>query len=313
MALAGKRLLVVDDSEELAQLLAAAAGARGAEAVVCSGGRAALAEVDARGADGAFVDLPLKDVRGDAFLLALKDRGVPCVAISGVLKGARYADMARHFGAIGFLEKPFDLDAAFRMLEAAVAAPEPEPELPALTPLPQFPVVTREEAAEASGVWEREAQPSPRPSPAGEFSRQTPVEPGENRAGGARARSPEGDPPPTSEIATASPYAYAYASSSSHSTPTPSPSPDPSPYPSPSPDPSPTLDFDPEHPDFDSIVFSPARPALDETLPGIPLPRRPLEGLAQPLPPTGSAAAARPPRPGLPPLPDGDLAASSVP
>jgi hypothetical protein len=62
--------------------------------------------------------------------------------------------------------------------------------------------------------------------------------------------------------------------------------------------------------DFDSLVFSQARPALDENLPGIPLVRAPPEGLAMPLP---STAVPSPARTGAPALPTGDLASTRVP
>ena len=62
--------------------------------------------------------------------------------------------------------------------------------------------------------------------------------------------------------------------------------------------------------DFDSLVFSQARPALDETLPGVPLVRPPPEGLAMPFP---SPAVPPPTRAGAPALPQGDLASTRVP
>jgi hypothetical protein len=62
--------------------------------------------------------------------------------------------------------------------------------------------------------------------------------------------------------------------------------------------------------DFDSLVFSQARPALDETSPDIPLVQPPREGLAMPLP---SPAISSPTRAGAPSLPEGDLASTRVP
>jgi hypothetical protein len=162
-----------------------AAVAAGATASRCRGGRAALDEIAARGADGAVVELPLRDVRGDAFLIALRDRGVACAAVSRVLKGARYAEVARQFGAVGFFEEPVRVEDAVGAVAAGVAA---------------------------------------------------------NSTANAT-------PTPT---ATATPTA------------------------SPTPPPSPT------DPDFDSLIFSQARPALDDTIPGLPLAPQP--ALAMPLP-----------------------------
>ncbi len=62
--------------------------------------------------------------------------------------------------------------------------------------------------------------------------------------------------------------------------------------------------------DFDSLVFSQARPALDEISPGIALVPPPREGLAMPLP---SPAIPSPTRAAAPALPEGDLASTRVP
>jgi hypothetical protein len=192
--LRGKRLLVVCEDDALAAALVAAAVAAGAATSRCGGGRAALDEIAARGADGAVVELPLRDVRGDAFLIALRDRGIACAAVSRVLKGARYAEVARQFGAVGFFE---------------------------------------ERAAEAVGAVATEVA----------------------QRGGA-----EGNATANSNVnSTSSPTTL-------------------SPLPSPSPG---GGDGDPKE-DFDSLIFSQARPALDDTIPGLPL--APPPALAMPLP-----------------------------
>jgi CheY-like chemotaxis protein len=119
--LRGKRLLVVDHDRDIIDLLAGAAAARRAVVSACRGGREALGELDAAGADGAVVDLPLPDVRAEAFLQALQVRGVPCVAVSGVLRGDWHARWAASFGVAAYFEKPFEagevLEALARTLE----------------------------------------------------------------------------------------------------------------------------------------------------------------------------------------------------
>ncbi len=76
-------------------------------------------------------------------------------------------------------------------------------------------------------------------------------------------------------------------------------------------DPVDPLSADPFDAEFESLIFSVARPALDETLPGIPLRPGPTEGLALPLPCLDTAPA----RPRTPPasLTGGDLASVRVP
>jgi ActR/RegA family two-component response regulator len=244
--LSGKRLLIVDADGEAGRALAAAAAARGAEAVLVGGGRAALAEADRAGAAAAVVDLPLADVRGDALLVALRDRGVVCLAVSATLRGPHYAAMAREFGAVAYLEKPFPPEEALRVLDAAVpgdalpddaavpadAAPAADP-VPELAALPPFP---------GDAPLARPATPAP-PAP----------------------RAPAADP---------------------------------------------AVDVVVDDPEFDSVVFSAARPALDDTLPGLPLGPLPPDGLSLPLP---GSAPTPPPRAGAPALPEGNLGPTTVP
>jgi CheY-like chemotaxis protein len=202
-----KRLLVIGGNDELALAVASAAAGLGASVVRCQGGRAALDEADFPGAGAAIVDLPLPDMRADVFLIGLRDRGIPCVAVSGVLRGARFAATATRFGAVAFFEKPFDVSKALQVLAGAA-------------------VDGKRVAAEAT-------------------------------------RPPPGAPSGGIPVA-----------------------------------------------DFDSLVFSTARPALDDTLPGIPLTPRAAEGLELPLPGPDPAPATRG---SVPALPDGDLSTTRVP
>jgi two-component system, OmpR family, response regulator len=150
---------VVDAGGDLAGALADAAARLGASIAECRGGRAALEAVGALGADAAIVDLPLPDVRGDAFLVALRERGIPCVAVSAVLKGDRYAEIARRFGAAGFFERPFEPAEAFAALAQAMPEPPPLPwETPTATPTPApAPVHPERSAAGSKGDPEFES------------------------------------------------------------------------------------------------------------------------------------------------------------
>jgi CheY-like chemotaxis protein len=121
----GTRLIVVGDNDELAQLVAGAARGRGATVEVCPTARAALAYLDSNGgASVAVVDLPLADMRADWFLIALRNRNVPVVAVSGVLRGERFAETARRFGARDFLEKPFNIERLLKGLGLPPASDE---------------------------------------------------------------------------------------------------------------------------------------------------------------------------------------------
>ncbi|MGB8931481.1 MAG: response regulator, partial [Anaeromyxobacteraceae bacterium] len=114
--LAGKRLLVVDESAEVGALVADAAARFGAETYACGNGRDALAAVAHQRFDAVLLDLPLSDVRGSEVLRALGAASVPVVAISGVYRGPRAAEEVRRLGASEFFEKPFEVEEAVRAM-----------------------------------------------------------------------------------------------------------------------------------------------------------------------------------------------------
>lgn len=113
------RLWIVEDTAELAALIASAARARGHAAESFQGGAAPLGRLLEEVPQLAIVDLYLPDVDGRQVLQELRLRGVPAIAISGVIKGEQLTrellgeGLARHF-----FEKPFDLN---RLLDAADA------------------------------------------------------------------------------------------------------------------------------------------------------------------------------------------------
>ena len=144
------RLLIVEDHSELAALVATAARLRGHTAYCFPSGADAISAVQRQSErfDGAVVDLLLPDVRGSEVLRALRQRGIPFFAVSGVYKGHRFAREAVELhGARGYFEKPFEvsdlLDAfeeALRFADdpASSLAPdelEPEPPPPEYTSL----------------------------------------------------------------------------------------------------------------------------------------------------------------------------------
>ncbi len=296
--LTGKRLLVVSADVEFARVVADASSRLGASVVLCRGGRAALDEADGAGAHAAIVDLPVPDFRPDALLLALRARQLKTVAVSGVLRAARYAATAVRFGAETFLEKPFDVEEALAVLTAALSsatanvAPHPDPPSAA----PAEPSQSRDSSSAAPAepspprapASAAPAEPSPPRAPvSGRAETRPEVRRDETRPGVLRDKRDQGSTPT--------------------STPTP---PDPLPA---SPDEIDDATQTANYPlagDLDSYIFSEALPALDETLVGIPLAPRPREGLAEPLPAT---AVPRARKPGSLALPEGDLASTGVP
>lgn len=129
---AAKRLLVVDENQELAEIVAAAALRIGAASTLVRTGQEALACIVETQPHAAVVDLPLADVRGSEVLSALRRAGIPAVAVSGVYRGPHCAEEVVRLGAAAFFEKPFVVeelvDTVGRLVGAALPAPAPEAE-----------------------------------------------------------------------------------------------------------------------------------------------------------------------------------------
>ncbi len=170
------RLLIVEDSRELAEILSAYAERRGHAARLASTGGAALDLLSREGFDAAIVDLLLPDVRGTEVLDRLLTASIPAIAISGVYRGERYAQEASaRYQVKAFFEKPFDLAALFAAVEREVGAGAVSmPTASSLDALERAQPVRDEGAEEAD--WERswhakEAAPTvraaPEPPPAG--------------------------------------------------------------------------------------------------------------------------------------------------
>src|SRR5690348_1879700 len=113
------RLIIVEDNAELAFLIVSAARARGHEPIAVGTGRAALQALSLGATfSAAVVDLLLPDIGGGEVLSALRDAGIPAVAMSGVYRGAEHARNAmEQHGALQFFEKPFDMRALLKALE----------------------------------------------------------------------------------------------------------------------------------------------------------------------------------------------------
>jgi CheY-like chemotaxis protein len=141
LPLTGKRLLLVIEDPVLAEVLAEAAVRLGAEAPVAATGRAALeALAGPARPHAAVLDLPLPDLRSSELLAALRQAGVPAVAVSGTFRGPRAAGEILRAGAADFFEKPFPALAVMGRLarlmgEALPGLPEPDDEVTGSIPL----------------------------------------------------------------------------------------------------------------------------------------------------------------------------------
>ncbi|HEX2671580.1 MAG TPA: response regulator [Polyangiaceae bacterium] len=112
-----RRVLIVDDNYDSAELLALLLGREGHETRVAHDGAGAIALAVAFRPNIAFLDIGLPDMDGYAVMHALRAHpeleGCKLVAVTG------YAELSPGSGAAGFdahLVKPVDLDAVVRLV-----------------------------------------------------------------------------------------------------------------------------------------------------------------------------------------------------
>jgi DNA-binding response OmpR family regulator len=107
-----KRVLVVDDNEDLRATIKALLQADGFDVAVAADGDAALASHRLRPADVVVTDLFMPDKDGIETIIELKKLypSVKIIAMSGwtSTRGSDYLQVAREIGAAVTLQKPFD-------------------------------------------------------------------------------------------------------------------------------------------------------------------------------------------------------------
>ncbi len=105
------RVIVVDDEERMASVIATALGRAGYECATCSSGAAALKEVDQRGADAVVTDLKMPEMGGMELLRELRARRASLPVILITAHGSvPSAVAAMREGAFDYVTKPFDND-----------------------------------------------------------------------------------------------------------------------------------------------------------------------------------------------------------
>jgi CheY-like chemotaxis protein len=118
MSAPSKRVLLVDDDEDILRLVARVLEADGYDVVTTTDGEAALAECEKAPFALILLDLMMPKMDGETFLARLRARfgteAPPFVVLSA---SSQRADIARAHGAIGTLEKPFELEDVRELVE----------------------------------------------------------------------------------------------------------------------------------------------------------------------------------------------------
>jgi CheY-like chemotaxis protein len=209
--LSGKRLLVVAENTELAELVAESAARLGADVDWRTSGRAALEAFGQRRADLVVLDLPLADVTASEILSVLRQRSTPAIAVSGVHRGPRAAEEATSLGAAAFFEKPFAIEGLMAAAARLVGADPAEPvDITEELPLAEIVAETAEEDLEevAPGPAAPEAPPPDRAAAAAETEGDEPLRGPPEPEPPAGPPTPEGgDVPPERSPGDASPVA----------------------------------------------------------------------------------------------------------
>jgi DNA-binding response OmpR family regulator len=110
-------VLVVDDDEPMARMMAEFLAEHGFETAWANGGRSALEKIKARPPDAIVLDLRMPDMDGRALLLAVRALGLaPRVVLFSADRAV--ADAALELACESFVEKPFAPEAFSRRYDA---------------------------------------------------------------------------------------------------------------------------------------------------------------------------------------------------
>jgi DNA-binding NtrC family response regulator len=116
------RILVVDDEERMAEVVAAALRRAGWTCETCAGGDAALAALDARGADAVVTDWKMPGMDGMELLRRIRARRAELPVILLTAHGSVPAAVAAmREGAFDYVTKPFDNDELRAVVGRALA------------------------------------------------------------------------------------------------------------------------------------------------------------------------------------------------
>jgi CheY-like chemotaxis protein len=120
-----KRILVVDDEQQVRDSIRAVLQAHGYETVLASNGGGALREVERLRPDVVLTDLFMPDVDGIELITELRERapGLPIIAMTTRFRAFEvdYVDIAKKLGAFTGLYKPVESRDLLEAVEHAFA------------------------------------------------------------------------------------------------------------------------------------------------------------------------------------------------
>ena len=121
------RILLAEDHGRLSAMLQAFLESLGHQVVSAADGVAALAALENGGIDLMVLDLKLPGMSGVEVLQRVRRstrwRGLPVIIMTGVYRGASYAQAAEKLGVKAYLEKPFSKEAFLQAVSSSLPAP----------------------------------------------------------------------------------------------------------------------------------------------------------------------------------------------
>ncbi|HEX5501787.1 MAG TPA: response regulator [Thermomicrobiales bacterium] len=116
-----RRVLVVDDDDDIREVLVAALREDGYAVREAGSGRQALDILAAWPPDLILLDLMMPEMDGRAFRAGQRERGLAAGAPLIVVSASRWADdQARELGAVAGVAKPFDLLALLALVQRTI-------------------------------------------------------------------------------------------------------------------------------------------------------------------------------------------------
>lgn len=125
MTMADPRILVVDDDEAVAQLLAAVLRREGWEAQVCTDGAQALSVLQSSAFDLVVTDVTMPGMSGPQLVEAAAARGLhpPFIVMSAYVDPAREALLRGAPGVRSLIRKPFEIAQVAARVREALGVP----------------------------------------------------------------------------------------------------------------------------------------------------------------------------------------------
>jgi DNA-binding response OmpR family regulator len=115
-----KLVLLVEDDVDLGSILEETVRAAGYRAILAQSGAAALAQLGHERPDLVLLDWSMPDADPEELSEHFRAEGVPVVLASG---SEHTRELANRIGASDVLEKPYDVDQLFRLIERYLGPP----------------------------------------------------------------------------------------------------------------------------------------------------------------------------------------------